>query len=226
MEETLKNKRIKKANLLNIPRKIIKFVFNVAFVLILVAMSLVVFFLIQSRVMDVTPTMFGHQAYIVLSGSMSPAFETGSLVITQPLNPSSLEVGDIITFQGFDPNSPLVTHRIVERHTEGGLEFTTRGDANNANDDRPVPAANVVGKVNYAVPYFGYVLDFAQSKPGLLSLIIIPGVLIIVFEIISLFKYAAEVDKEEKSKKQAEQEDTQLLLQEGSVEKKETLDFS
>lgn len=226
VEEILKNKRVKKADILYIPRKVIKFMFNAAFVFILVAMSVLVFFLIQSRVMGVTPTAFGHQAYIVLSGSMSPEFDTGSLVLTQPLDSSALQVGDIITFQGFDTNSPLVTHRIVEIQTEGGLQFITRGDANNANDDNPVPASNVVGKVNYALPYMGFVLNFAQSREGLLSLIIIPGILIIFFEIVSLFRYAAEVDREEQAKKQAEQENVQLLLQEGSVEKTETMDFS
>ena len=221
-----KGKRIKKITMLELFRKIIKSFFNAAFVLILVAMALVVFFLVQSRVMGITPTAFGHQAYIVLSGSMSPVFETGSLVLTQPVDSRNLGVGDIITFQGVHPGSPLITHRIVEIHTEEGLQFTTRGDANNANDDTPVPAGNVVGRVNYALPYLGYVLDFAQSKPGLLSLIIIPGVLIIFFEVISLFRYALEVDREEKAKKMAELEKPQPLLQEGSVEKSETLDFS
>ncbi len=41
--------------------------------------------------------MLGYQMYTVLSGSMSPAIETGSIAVVKPVAPESIQVGDVIT---------------------------------------------------------------------------------------------------------------------------------
>ena len=43
------------------------------------------------------PGVFGRQFYIVMSGSMSPAFDTGSLIFVRPADPETIRPGDIIT---------------------------------------------------------------------------------------------------------------------------------
>jgi len=46
------------------------------------------------------------------------------------------------------------------------------------------------------VPYAGYVVNFAGTLYGLLLLVVVPGVLIIVFEVRNLFACAREMDSE------------------------------
>lgn len=168
---------------------------NVLFYCVLALMLFLVVFLVQGRLMDGPPRVFGHQLYVVLGGSMSPAFDAGSMVAVRPVEPATLGVGDIISFRT-RADGMLTTHRIVEVNTGGGLSFVTKGDANDSTDPNPVPAGNVVGKVALAVPYAGYVVNFAGTLYGLLFLVVIPGVIIIVFEVRNLLACAREMDRQ------------------------------
>ncbi len=129
---------------------------------------------------------------------MSPAFETGSLVIVEPVEPEDIAVRDIITFRDRPGGHHLTTHRVVAVHKGKELGFTTRGDANKADDTQSVPAGNVVGRVTRFVPYAGYLLHYVKTREGLLIFIVLPGVIIIVSELIFLFRYAASLDKKKK----------------------------
>lgn len=165
---------------------------NVVFVVLLLVMAGLSFFLIQSRVSGGVPQVAGYQMYIVLSGSMSPEFDSGSLVFVREKEPEQLVVGDIITFRSINDPDSLTTHRIVEVQRDDGLRFITRGDANNVNDPIPVPADSVVGQVTGDVPYVGYLLNFVQTPQGLVLLIFVPGVLIILFELNKIFRYLTQ----------------------------------
>jgi signal peptidase I len=75
----------------------------------------------------------------VLSGSMRPAYATGSLVVTSEVASSTVRVGDVIAFRppvAFPtPSGRPVLHRVVTAEwVDGHLQVTTRGDANPAPD--------------------------------------------------------------------------------------------
>ena len=169
---------------------------NVLFVCLLAVMLVLVFFLVQSRLAGGAPQVFGHQLYIVKGGSMSPTFNAGSMAVVRPVDPASLAVGDVITFRGEGASKTLTTHRIMEIKTGNGLSFITRGDANDAADSSPVQARSVVGKVVLYVPYAGYVVNFVGTREGLLALIVVPGIIIIAFEVRNLLMLAARMDRE------------------------------
>ena len=173
---------------------------NILFGLLLFMMVALSFFLIQSRVTGDVPNVFGYQMYIVLSGSMSPEFDTGSLAFVRETDPAELAVGDIITYRSAPGSDSLTTHRIVEVRNGSDLRFVTRGDANTVNDPSPVQAENVVGRVTGSVPYMGYVMDFAQTRQGLILLIFVPGVLIIIFELGKILRYLTQKDNQEGGK--------------------------
>ena len=187
-------------------KKIIKISGNVLFAVIILIVAVVVFFVFQSRIPGVTPGIAGYRLYIVLSGSMEPALHTGSLVLVHSVNVDSLAVNDIITFKDFDGTDKLITHRIVAINSGEQLSFSTRGDANNVNDYKTIPASDVVGKVRLTLPYVGYLMDFARSKLGILVLVIIPGSLIALFEMWKLLKFAIQLDRERQGKIRAEVE--------------------
>ncbi len=174
---------------------------NLLFVILLIVMAALSFFLIQSRISGGAPQVAGYQMYIVLSGSMSPEFDTGSLAFVREIETDNLRAGDIITYRR--PNDPdsLTTHRIVEVREDDELKFVTRGDANNVNDPNPVLAENVVGKVTGSVPYVGYLMNFVQTTQGLILLIFVPGVLIIVFELGKIMKYLTQGEGGKNGKK-------------------------
>lgn len=106
----------------------------------------------------VVPKAVGGLPLAVLSGSMVPVFDPGDVVVVRPVDPTELEVGDIITFQETSGTPELISHRIIGfAFGSDGREFLTRGDANEAADLAPVKQAQVMGEVWYIVPKVGYV---------------------------------------------------------------------
>ncbi len=124
----------------------------------------------------------GLDIFTIYTGSMKPAIPIGSTVIVQPIQESHIKVGDIIAFKS-STNSDTVVHRVIEVQNENSsLSFHTAGDANNSPDVDLVPARNVVGKVFFIIPYWGYLSDFIGTKLGYVLLVILPAFLIISLE--------------------------------------------
>lgn len=186
---------------------------NVLFVLLLLIMATLSFFLIQSRVAGGVPEVAGYQMYIVLSGSMSPEFDTGSLAFVREVDTGELAVGDVITYRSRADSDSLTTHRIVDIMKNDSMQFVTRGDANNVNDPNPVLAENVVGRVTGSVPYVGYVLNFVQTRQGLILLIFVPGVLIIAYELSKIMKYLTKGNNGKEKNEKSDSSNTRFAEQ-------------
>jgi signal peptidase len=175
---------------------------NIVFYLLLIIMAVLLFFFFQSRFSGSVPKIFGYEAYIVYGGSMSPAFEAGSLIIVEPVDPSEVKVGDVITFES--GSDTYTTHRVMKVHgSSDSLRFTTRGDANEINDRVPVMAASLRGRVIRTIPYLGCFFHFVRSGKGLLFLIIIPGLVIIIWGMINISRISTKkkMYREEEQKK-------------------------
>ncbi|MDS0241713.1 MULTISPECIES: signal peptidase I [unclassified Haloferax] len=166
-------------------------------VVLLVAVALVVVL--------AAPQAFGADAsYTVLSGSMSPTFDAGDVVVVRDVPPADISEGDIITYREAgsaitDERTDRVTHRVVavDRSADGPV-FRTKGDANEDVDSDPVAADRVVGRVWFHVPYLGLAAQFVQSGLGLVLFVILPGALLVVTELYSLYTDAlVEVDSDE-----------------------------
>lgn len=184
-------------------KKFVGIIVNIGFILALALAVLVVFFMVQEKFTGGTSRIGGFRMYIVLSGSMEPLLHTGSMVFVNPVAAETVLENDIITFISPDDRDKLITHRVVSINRDEQMSFVTRGDANDVNDSMSVPAADIIGKVSFDIPYIGYLMSFARTKAGLLFLIIIPALFIIILEMRKLFQYAVLLDREKEAKKQA-----------------------
>lgn len=110
----------------------------------------------------------GYRLYAVRTGSMTPTYSTGALVIDQPASSAPQPaVGDVITFRTQDG---LVTHRVHELTPQG---IKTKGDANRVEDPWTLPTRNLVGHVVAGIPHGGYVLVFLKQPTGVPSLMLL-----------------------------------------------------
>jgi signal peptidase len=126
-------------------------------------------------VVSLVPALTGARALTVLSGSMVPTLPVGSVAVVRPRPADQIRPGDVITFTDRDPDRPtprIVTHRVVATQTgPAGLMFRTKGDANNAPDERLAAAADVQGVLWYSVPVAGWVRELLISPACLLYLL-------------------------------------------------------
>jgi len=105
------------------------------------------------------PRIAGATPYSILSGSMTPTYPVGTLVVSKPVDPSEIGIGSAVTYQLESGRPMVVTHRVVQQgiNSEGEPIFRTQGDANEVPDEEWVRAVQVRGQVWYAIPYLGYV---------------------------------------------------------------------
>ncbi len=129
----------------------------------------------------VVPRLTGSTPYTVLTGSMSPHVPAGSLVVTRPVDPSTLRVGDVITYQLRSGRPTVVTHRISAMgvNARGERLITTQGDANDVPDAAPVRDVQVRGVVWYHVPYLGRVNSALDGSQRRLAVQVVAGGLLL-----------------------------------------------
>lgn len=121
----------------------------------------------------------GLQNYTVLSGSMEPAYPTGSMIYIKQTDPQKLEVGDVITFR--ISGETIATHRIIEEVQEGGTTcFRTKGDANEVDDNVLVQPDNILGKVLFCIPGLGFLAAYLQSASGRYAAIAVGALILLV----------------------------------------------
>jgi len=122
---------------------------------------------------------FGWRVDNLSSGSMEPELSAGDLVVTSPVEPEAVEVGDIIAFYSTDAHENLVSHRVVSIERNPSLSFITKGDAYITLDPFIVTARNLVGRVYFHAPLLGYAVAFLKTTPGLLVALVAPGLVIV-----------------------------------------------
>lgn len=112
------------------------------------------------------PRLVGAIPYTVLSGSMSPTYPPGTLVVVKPVKVEEVSIGEVVTYQLSSGREAVATHRVVglANDLRGERLLTTQGDANEVPDPEPVREVQVKGKVWYSVPYLGHVNSIVSGR--------------------------------------------------------------
>ncbi|MEK3890812.1 signal peptidase I SipW [Bacillus sp. FSL K6-3431] len=168
-------------------RNVCNIISNITTTFVFILLIVTVCTMLFSRAAGGELSLFGYQLKMVLSGSMEPQIQTGSLIsINLDGDRTSYKKGDVITYRTAD--DILITHRIKE--VKGyGLQYITKGDNNNGPDIEPVLADNIIGKyTGFTVPYVGYFIYFANSRQGAVLLLILPGILLLGYSIMSIWR--------------------------------------
>lgn len=155
---------------------------------------------------DQVPGIGGIFPMIILTDSMYPEFASGDLILCGSADAEEIQAGDIICF--YDPagnGTTTVTHRVksITTDEDGNLAWTTKGDANNAEDEQIVPAKNLVGVYQKNIRGLGKAAIFMQTTRGLMICVICPVILLAVYDMIRRGIY-------ERSRKR----DTEALMEE------------
>lgn len=138
-------------------------------------------------------------AFIVLSGSMVPFFDPGDVIFVSEIDPSDVQVGDVLTFRVRPGSTTLITHRVIEILDDGaGPRWRTQGDANEDPDPFIVHPNMLVGRYDFQVPWWGHLVNAIRSKTGYFVLILIPAGIVIIREFIKLYR---ELDAADRAKR-------------------------
>ncbi|QQK81636.1 signal peptidase I [Salicibibacter cibi] len=168
--------------------------------LLTVFIIVTVAFVVQAQLTGGKAQVLDHEILTVLSGSMEPDIETGSVIAIETVDQArDYEVGDVITYHM--PNDPetYVTHRVIDvQPNEGEIQYATQGDNNRTPDLELVEATQIIGHYNgMSVPYAGYVFDYVQSDQGIVLMLMVPGFLLLISSFIQVWKIVRDTEYQE-----------------------------
>jgi signal peptidase len=149
---------------------------------------------------DGIPNVNGYSPFSIQTNSMKPTMSKGDLIIVKNVDPSTLVVGDIISFYDtIDGENIIKTHRIIDIFDDGKARiYTTKGDANDTDDNFGLTEVDIVGKyIDIKIPLVGGLIDIVKSKWGFLFLVLLPLSVIFIYHLIGFIKLMVEVKLEE-----------------------------
>lgn len=190
-------------------KKAASIVISVVMWIIILIAALFAFTTLATKEDGSVSNLAGFTPLTVQSDSMVPTFDENDLIFIQQCDPSSLQVGDIVTFHAIIDNQyALNTHRIIAINEVSGLNsYTTKGDNNELADQHVIADGDIVGKYVFKIPYLGKVIDFLSSTWGFLIVIVVPMLLFFIYQVYHLVIVGMNLKRamtEEDRMKQAE----------------------
>lgn len=164
--------------------------------------------------------VFGLKFFIVQTDSMSDTFRAGDIVIVNEVDPTTLAAGDIITFisQNATSFNETITHKIrsLTKDEHGDNGFVTYGTTTNSDDEEIVTYPYILGKYSFHIPKLGHFFQFLKTTPGYIVCILVPFLLLIVYNGVAAIGAFRRFKKEEmqeldEEKKKIEEERRQSL---------------
>lgn len=166
-------------------------------------------------------SIFGVKFYIVQTDSMSKSennkdldihFNAGDIVLIKNLSDNEkaeLEAGDVIAFISTNSASYMetVTHMIreVKYNDEGKIVgYVTYGTNTGTNDEKVVEPEYILGKYTGKLPGVGNFFAFVKSTPGYIVCILVPFLLLILYNGVNVIRIFSKYKKEQKASIAAE----------------------
>ena len=173
-------------------------------------------------------SLFGYSFYIVKTDSMSlnedgsnahydVHFDAGDIIVTKRLSDEekrNLKKGDVITFQSLNEEShgETITHMILDvvKNSKGEVigyrTFgTNKGPANY--DKKIVEPGFIFGKYQAKMPAVGHFFAFMKTTPGYIVCILIPFLLLILYNGVNTIRLFKQYKNEQRAAIQAERDE-------------------
>ncbi len=190
-----------------------------SWVLVVCAVGMMIFTVISVNTFDRNDRdLFGYKAYIVRSDSMKTVngdeskgdFSAGDLICVKEVDPTTLNEGDIISYQSTNTENygETVTHMIKKKTVDanGQAGFITYGTSTGEEDDNVVTYPFVLGKYEGHLSGVGSFFTFLKTTPGYIVCIFIPFLLLIVIQGINSIRLFKKYKSEQMAEIEAERE--------------------
>lgn len=177
-------------------KQIFKKIFSIAKIfggIILIGFIVVVFL---QRFSDNEISFFNYRMFTVITGSMEPRYVVGDVLISKNVEPSTIKVGDAISYKGKVGSfrDKVITHEVIGIETDenGDYLFRAKGRANIV-EDPIVFEDQLYGVIVYKSIILSIIYRIISTKAGFYIFIILPILFVVGSEMISTM-----LDKEDK----------------------------
>ena len=107
---------------------------------------------------------FAVGAYVIATPSMTGELNIGDTAIYVEYDDQLILEGQVIVFE---KNGMVTIHRVVDiQNINGANRYFTQGDANSERDSGYIFDSDIIGLVNYKIPWIGYPTLWVRSLFG------------------------------------------------------------
>lgn len=153
--------------------------------LLVALIALALFGVILGRLVPLT----GRTTLIIGGGSMEPSISMGTAVIVEPVAPTAIRVGDVVSLRTGTDLQAIFTHRVTRIVERDGIPWVeTKGDANAAADPSITSSDHVIGRVSATIPYAGFLLALLSVPSGVLFVVFLAAVLLTLTWLLESFE--------------------------------------
>lgn len=97
---------------------------------------------------------FTYGAYVIATPSMTGEINQGDVALYKKIEDTPVNEGDVIVFE---KDNTVIVHRVVDIQTINGItRYYTKGDANEDLDAGFIYRSDIIGHVDYKIPYIGF----------------------------------------------------------------------
>ena len=149
------------------------------------------------EVITAAPTILGHNVFFMNGTNMEPAIPDKSAIWVKAGALPEDAVGRVALCKVFENDLTTVLRVVGEETEDSKTVYLMRSDVNTNAEVIRIPSENIIGEAISVSVAAGLILAFISSKLGVIIFIIIPSVLLLVFELIRILKKFSNNDNEE-----------------------------
>lgn len=155
------------------------------------------------RIKGEDATLFKHSVFVILTDSMTPVYVEGDVILVRHVDPSKVELGDVITFHTEINGADVCnTHKVVREpeFIDGVYHFQTQGVKEGATLDDEITEDALVGVVVTKLRVITFLYKVISNIYGFVFIIVVPMMLLLVLQFIQLKNNEKEEEKHAKEK--------------------------
>ena len=176
-----------------IVKTVLKVLSWIVLIFLILLATILIYYVVSSKIYEAKGKKYEPliSLYTIISPSMEPNINVYDVVLTKRVKPEEVKEGDVITFISSSTlgEGLTITHRVKSViKTEGDIKFRTQGDNNPIPDSALVTSNNLLGKVVFTIPFLGYIQFMLQSKSGWLFFLLIPAIIVVIYDVVKVIK--------------------------------------
>ena len=116
---------------------------------------------IMTSVILLISNQFRYGVLVIATESMTGELNKGDVALYEQYDDQLITEGQVIVFE---KNKSMIIHRVIKiEKINGVVRYYTKGDANEDRDSGFITNSDVVGLIDYKIPYIGYPTIWVRS---------------------------------------------------------------
>lgn len=208
----------------DVAKKILKIVFKILYQILIILCVLLIIIVVLQKVSDSHRTILGYRIFRVITGSMEPEYDIGTVVICKEVDVNDIKVGNDIVYLGKygEYNGKIIMHEVIDIDKDengNNTNFHAKGLHSQSVEDPQIKPDQIFGVVKFKSGILTILYNLATSIYS--SFVIVT---ILVLNVFISFKFTGNKTQQLEEHYEDEEyiEDDEYIEEDVEIEEDET----